>query len=444
MTNDRRPNVLLICTDHWPGRLLGCAVGKMHVFPQRDRCGFDDVWLDESGRCLSDDYQMFLADNGHPGEMYLHGCSNNGYEVKPWHLEEGLHQTNWTADAMSRMIKRRDPAKPAFWYLSFAKPHPPLTPPQWYIDLYRGQDIDLPVIGAWAQDVQALPGAVHQRTQCGFWMNDADIRLARAAFYGACTHIDHCLRSVLGTLRNEGLLDDTILVFTSDHGDNLGNHHIWKKGNFHEWSANIPLVFGGKPVAERLGGIGAEVGQVDERLIGQADLMPSLLDLCGLPVPGHVDGISAFGPERRSHVYGDMDLWQCGMRAIIEERFKCLWYPGGNRWQLFDLQEDPDELHDLSGDPAQADTLARMRGMIAARLRGRDQDDWVRDGQLVGMAYEHGRWAGESLQARRSERPALPSHRGWRRALRTVADLLIRSVPANGWAAVRSDGGRPC
>lgn len=56
--------------------------------------------------------------------MYLHGCSNNGYEVKPWHLDESLHQTNWTAASMAKMIKRRNPDKPSFWYLSFAKPSP--------------------------------------------------------------------------------------------------------------------------------------------------------------------------------------------------------------------------------------------------------------------------------------------------------------------------------
>ena len=105
------------------------AVGKMHLMNQRDRAGFDDIWVDEEGRgtggIMQDDYELFLGDHGFPGQRFAGGMSNNQYCWRPWHLPENLHVTNWTASWMSRMIKRRDKTKPGFWYLSFSHPHPP-------------------------------------------------------------------------------------------------------------------------------------------------------------------------------------------------------------------------------------------------------------------------------------------------------------------------------
>ena len=97
------------------------AVGKLHVFPQRDRIGFDDVLLDEEGRTqygVTDDYELFLGDEGFAGRHFDHGMSNNEYVTRPWHLPEHTHATNWATREMCRAIKRRDPLRPAFWYLS--------------------------------------------------------------------------------------------------------------------------------------------------------------------------------------------------------------------------------------------------------------------------------------------------------------------------------------
>lgn len=99
------------------------AVGKLHVYPQRDRIGFHDVVLYEEGRhhlgLRADDYEQFLADRGHAGQEYVHAMGNNDYPNRPWHLEEALHPTNWLTHEMSSMINRRDPTRPALWYLSY-------------------------------------------------------------------------------------------------------------------------------------------------------------------------------------------------------------------------------------------------------------------------------------------------------------------------------------
>ena len=102
-------------------------VGKLHVYPQRSRIGFDDVILDEEGRTqygVIDDYEMFLGDRGFPGRQFDHGMSNNDYNTRPWPLPEDTHATNWATAQMVRAIKRRERGKPAFWFLSYRHPAP--------------------------------------------------------------------------------------------------------------------------------------------------------------------------------------------------------------------------------------------------------------------------------------------------------------------------------
>jgi len=98
------------------------AIGKLHVYPPRDRIGFDDVLLAEEGRPklgAIDDYEMFLASQGHAGEQFMHGMNNNDYLNRPWHLDEASHVTNWITREAAKTIKRRDPTRPAFWHVSY-------------------------------------------------------------------------------------------------------------------------------------------------------------------------------------------------------------------------------------------------------------------------------------------------------------------------------------
>ena len=366
------------------------AVGKLHVHPQRDRIGFDSVLLDDEGRPqwgTLDDYDIYLGDQGHAGRQFDHGMSNNQYYWRPWHLAEEHHATAWAGRNMARTIKRRDPTRPAFWYLGFRHPHPPLVPPQAYVDLYRTIDIDRPYVGAWAQDTADLPYAIAALRSRTTLYSSAQLVEARRAFYALCTQIDHQIRYLIGTLRLEGILDDTIILFTSDHGDMLGNHGMVAKRVFYESSANIPMI-----LLPNKGNAKTGEGVVDDRIVGFQDVMPTLLDLCGIPVPETCDGISMVGDRRRSHIYGECGEDDHASRMIREDRFKLIYYPVGNHFQLFDLVEDPRELADLAQDPAHAGTRDRLTQRLVSELYGSDRA-WFADGRLVGKPDKDYRWA---------------------------------------------------
>lgn len=396
----RMPNVTTMAQAFRDAGYQADAVGKLHVHPQRDRIGFDSVILDDEGRPqwgTLDDYDIYLGDQGLAGRQFDHGMSNNQYNWRSWHLDEAHHATAWAGRMMARAIKRRDPSKPAFWYLGFRHPHPPLVPPQAFVDLYRDVEIDAPYVGDWAK-ADNLPFAISALLSRTNLYSDSQMRDAKRAFYALCTQIDYQIRYLVGTLRLEGILDDTIIMFTSDHGDMLGNHDMAAKRIFYESSANIPMILSANKDNEKAGN-----GFVDERLVTFADVMPTLLDLCDLPVPDTVEGMSMVGTERHSYVYGECGEDDHATRMIRDERWKLIYYPVGNHFQLFDLEEDPREMTDLARDPAHADTLQRLHDTLVSEMYGVDLD-WIKDGKLIGAPDRDYKWAPHrSLNSQRGD-----------------------------------------
>ena len=334
-----------------------------------------------------DDHDLYLADRGYAGQQFLHGMNNNNYMHRTWHLPEDCHVTNWCTVQMARTIKRRDPTRPAFWCLSYTHPHPPLVPLATYLDYYRQLEVDPPFDGAWAADETKLPHALRlARAFYGPYGGEA-LAEVRRAFYALCTQIDHQLRVVLGTLREENVLDDTVVVVAGDHGDMLGDFGLFAKRTYYESSANIPMVMMGRAGDQRVGH-----HRVDERLVGLQDLMPTLLDLADIPIPQSCDGRSMLAEQTRTTLYGDCLENASACRMLHDGRHKLIWYPVGNRRQLFDLVADPCELTDLADHPDHAATRARLEAALADELYGSDLDQgWVRDGKLTGCeapAYE--------------------------------------------------------
>ncbi|MCA9114116.1 MAG: sulfatase-like hydrolase/transferase [Planctomycetaceae bacterium] len=387
---DRTFQVTLPMPDHLPtlpglfrdAGYQAYAVGKVHVFPQRARVGFNDVILAEEGRPhwgVLDDYDIFLGDRGYAGRQFDHGMSNNEYSTRTWHLPDDTHVTNWTAQQMCRMIRRRDPTMPGFWYLSFTHPHPPLVPLEYYWNFYQQLDPPLPETGEWAQDESLLPYRLRLQRAGWHCSTEIEIRTALRAFYALCTQIDHQIRLVIGTLREEGLLDNTIILFTADHGDMLGTHGMWAKRLYYEGSAAVPMILVGTKGDERVG-----TQQVDHRPVGWQDILPTLLDLAGIEVPESVTGQSMVSAEPRATLYGECNEGETATRMLHEGRYKLIYYAAGNVLQLFDLEDDPTELLDLSTSADHTDVRNRLVAALKAELYGSDLT-WLKEGELVGL-----------------------------------------------------------
>lgn len=353
------------------------AVGKLHVYPQRARIGFDEVILQEEGRYefgVTDDYQIWLGENGYTGLEFMHGLGNNTYYTRPWPLDEKAHPTSFVTREAVRQIKRRDPERPGFFYVSYQFPHPPLVPLQSYLDMYDLSEMPESIIGDWEDDsfiMQEMQAWAKPYTR-------KEIAMARRAYYAQCTYIDHQIRLLIGTLRENEMLNDTIIVFTSDHGDMLFDHGMCAKRCFYENSANIPLIFSGKPL-EKL------AGKVDHRIACLEDVMPTLLSLCNIEIPETVEGASLFSGTKREVLFGEISDGPKATRMAYDGRYKLIYYPYGNVFQLFDELEDREETVNLAGKPDYAQIKARLEQVIVENLHGNDDIMWIKEGRLVGV-----------------------------------------------------------
>jgi arylsulfatase A-like enzyme len=304
--------------------------------------------------------------------------SNNEYAWRTWHLPEDLHVTSWTTTTAARTIKRRDPQRPALWHVSYTHPHPPIVPLASYFDRYRDKSIEVPPVGRWASDVRALPYAL--RAVRHFWprLKPAQHADMLRAFYAQCTHIDHQLRLLIGTLREEEILDNTVILVTGDHGDMLGTNGLYAKRLMYEGSVGIPMILVGTSTDRSL------VGRVDDRLVGLQDVMPTLLDMCGIPVPATCEGRSMVSGKRREILYCESLVGRKATRMVHDGHHKLIWYPAGNLVQIFDVVADPNEQNDLAHDPDSVAIRKRLTAALISELYGEDRQ-WAIGDTLIGM-----------------------------------------------------------
>jgi arylsulfatase A-like enzyme len=365
------------------------AVGKMHFHPQRRLYGFHHMVLDESGRRIGhfvSDYHLWFDAHREGAYGYRdHSVDWNSWMGRPTHLPEHLHPTHWTASEGVRFLQQRDPTKPFFLWLSFARPHSPYDAPQVYYDMYiHNPSIPRPFVGDWAARYDRRVADVNApRTR----RTDAEIHRARASYYGNITFIDHQIGRVLYELRRHDpkAYANTLILFTSDHGDMMGDHHHWRKTYAYEGSARVPFLMrypDDWPFARN---------RVLDQPVELRDIMPTLLDAAGISIPDCVDGQSLLRLSR-----GETDGWRAfvqgehtscydrehGMQYVTDGREKYIWFHHTGQEQFFDLEEDSGECHDLSKRPDAQPRMEVWRKRLA-RVNEERGDPRGRDGALV-------------------------------------------------------------
>lgn len=347
------------------------AIGKMHFYPPRARHGFEEL-------VLPDDYYRWARRQ--PGVNPMrHGIGQNELHPAMATVPEAQTLTSWLSEqAVDYIHYRRDPTRPFFLWLSYSKPHPPLDPPEPYYSMYRDAAIPDPVVGDWADDPPAAFGRQRHRGSVDE-LDAATVRAARAASYGLVTQIDFNLGRVLAALQDVGELANTTIVFTSDHGEYLGDHRTSNKIFFHEPSAGIPMVV--RPAA---GDARVPAGTTVSTVASLEDVLPTLLIAAGGDVPGDdTDGVDLIGlaadaatgaaapREVVGIAHGDAGPEDVPYYfALTDGVTKYIWYPEGGAEQLFDLGHDPPERHDLAPSTSTAD-LARWRDRLAAEVVAR-------------------------------------------------------------------------
>ena len=328
------------------------AVGKMHFGPQRVRHGFDEM-------ILPDDYYREMETSGFPLKPMRNGLGQLELYPGMATVPEAMTLTAWTADRCVDFVRyRRDPSMPFFLWCSFAKPHPPFDPPEPYYSMYLDAPIPEPVIGSWSRPERAprvFTDIAHRRRISG--IDPLTMRKSRAAYYGMVTHIDYSLGRLFGALQDAGEWENTLFVYTSDHGEFLGDHGNGGKLFFYEPSAHVPLVVR-PPTIDR----GVDAPEQVDTAVCLADILPTLVAAGGGSPPESEQSADLLGKEFGDRFSTPADGDGSGGRVIVgtvgyetpcdyvaatDGRWKYIYYPEGPVRQLFDLQNDPQELTDL-------------------------------------------------------------------------------------------------
>ena len=395
-------------TENEPGRLLGAG-----GFVEIDR---HDGHSPEAGSA----YAAYLREHGYDcadpwSEYVISAIGADGRVASGWHMQnarlparvaEAHSETAYTTDRALEFIRAQG-NRPWALHLSYVKPHWPYLAPAPYHARYSLEQC-LPV----KRDARELASqhpvlaAYRRQEECASFMRDEVWQAVRPTYQGLVQQIDDHLGRVWEALETLGRFADTMIVFTSDHGDYLGDHWLGEKEHFHDVIQRVPLIVYDPDEA-------ADVtrGGVETRLVEAIDLVPTFLEAMGLPVANErIEGSSLLpllrrnrGAPRRDVVVSELDYAYREARRILGRTPDACraWMARTERWKYVHWQDLPPQLFDLANDPDEFDDLAREPGLEGVRREMRERLlEWfmrlkcritVTDGQVDGGTAAHKR-----------------------------------------------------
>ena len=372
-------------------------VGRnMHQLKASGSCGYDQRILG-STYIDNDEYGKFLRrvapqTGGILKQIETMGVNLNYWQANPWPLKDEWHPTEWVINRCRELVTQGDEAKPLFLTASFYAPHPPLFPPKKHYDACMDKELPSIARGDWVDWENITPEGNKTGQLQRVLLEGGVLRAAQAGYYGLIDHIDEQIAPLIRDFkaRSEKAGRPWVVVFTSDHGEMLGDHGYFRKCEPFEGSANVPFLITGSKA------MGFAKGVRSEQAVCLEDLMPSLLAMAGSEIPAHLDGENLLptlrGETQQIRDWLHFEHAKCyskeqAFHALTDGQWKYIWRPQSGREHLFNLVEDPREETDLSVVDAHAGRLGKWRAQLVKRLQNRPEG-FVKDGKLIaGRPY---------------------------------------------------------
>ena len=380
-------------------------IGKMHINPYQAMGGFHQrfvvenkdrpLFLDEHSRAFYDEWDKILKVHNviKPSRYTRFAEDPEGYKKAlgafVWDADEELHSDFFVGNNANWWLKERISEAPLFLQIGFPGPHPPYDPSQRFLDIYK--DVDIPVPSVTESEIQKQPKAQKvlrdnmmefnfDSVNWQFMPAKEDLLRVRRHYAANITMIDEKVGEIINTLESRGDIDNTIVIFTSDHADALGDHGHIQKWTMFDAVLRVPLIFwspGKFPIPRSI-----------EDSIELFDVAATVLDICGIEKPrdwdgnsllpllnGEVDKVSddvVYAELARDHIQTEAEL--IIMRRDSEK--KVVWYLNSEEGEFYDLKNDPDEVNNLwfeSDYKKERDLIIdeirnrTMSGMLASR-----------------------------------------------------------------------------
>lgn len=342
------------------------AMGKLHYLPYKpDRAsrtthGIKTVELAESGRMLAkfdpedkqrgiEDYHDYLHTVGWGGYSRGDAIGNNDIFPSCTPIPEEHFVDTWVADRALYHMERHlseQPDVPFFMWASFPKPHSPYNPPYPYNVMYDPRDIPEPV-GSISDIIDREIDQSFMEHWDFMWdkLSTEAKKVIKAHYYGLISLQDKQIGRLLDFLEKKGLRENTIVVYTADHGDMMGDFGLYFKRVFYEGSVKIPLMIS---YPQRI-----KDGTASNELVGLQDLLPTLLTLCGEPLGRKTDGEDLTASVMEGKPVREYYVAQCGdspeqQYMVAGKEWKYIYHEYGGVEELFNLAKDPCELNNLA------------------------------------------------------------------------------------------------
>ena len=341
---------------------------SMHLWKKREEAskwtgpywGFEHVELTLGHTAPLAHYGEWFYRNGGTNEMLKLNNISGPMQSGTRELPEELHDSAFVSDRVNDYIKHgRNPGKPFFLVASFPDPHYPFNPPVAAAKKYDKSDVIMPVREDGDREnrpkhyCQHFRGEWNRKGSCPArhpdGISESYTRELISHTYGMVDLIDRNIGKILAALEKEGIRDDTVIVFTSDHGELLGDHGLWFKGPFfYEGLINTPLIINCPSMIKN---------KVSNTLFSDIDLAPTLCDLARIPLMPYMNGVSQVTHLMNKDIsvrnkclveyrngYGTND---CSSKVLVTGKYKYVRYQTGEE-ELTDLSEDPDELRNVA------------------------------------------------------------------------------------------------
>jgi arylsulfatase len=353
-------------------------IGKLHLSSASGRI---EERADDGYRYW--EYSHAPRDDWPEGHGYADWVRGKGYDLGELikdidGVPAELHQTTWCAEKTIEFM-RQEREGPWLASVNIYDPHPPFNPPKSYRDLFDVEQmpgvlfkendlaqqeklaaVDFQSKGRRPEDLDISSPILPQSPTNADWLTaeaggERDARTLQAAYYAMIKLIDDQLGRMLEALEESGQKDNTVIIFTSDHGETLGDHGLIQKGcRFYEGLVRVPLIFSWPGQVEQ--------GVRSDALVELIDKAPTLLELAGLEVPDYMQGRSLVpllrgeAEEHRDFVrceyYDALDLPDGSLATMYRDRrYKLVVYHGHNLGELYDLEEDPEEFENMWDEP---------------------------------------------------------------------------------------------
>ena len=373
-------------------------MGKMHFSPRDVAGGFHERVIVENPTSkhldlggADDDWGRFLRihDQQRPNDRNKTDPAwLEKYQGVPWHLEERFHSDVFIGDSALSWIRDYRGRGPFFLQVGFTGPHEPWDPLPRHLDVYEGREMpprifrdgeleDKPPQHAAHKEMHATTG--HESVIDMYSPSEEDIARMRRHYYAKITTVDEQLGQIVEALEDRGLLENSLLIFCSDHGELLGDHTLAYKWLMYDPIVHIPLIVRDSRHED-------SAGQEVQDLVSLMDLGPTILAAAGIEAPSYLEGRSLMpyleGADAsvapREWVFCE-DNYQVMMRG---ERYKLVYYIGQEAGELYDLERDPHELWNLWDS---SEDLELKNRLVACLLR------WLASSTYYNAGYRRQR-----------------------------------------------------